>query len=52
VGSPRALRFRTGGRVEALVVAPALTVAVFVLAALVVPGAAPLLDRLGDLLGV
>lgn len=52
VGSPRPLRFRTGGRVEALVVAPALTVATFVLAFLVVPGAAPLLDRLRALLGV
>ena len=52
VGSPRALRFRTGGRVEALLVAPALTVATFVLAFLVVPGAAPLLDRLREALGV
>jgi membrane-bound metal-dependent hydrolase YbcI (DUF457 family) len=43
VGSPRPLRFRTGGTVEALLVAPALTVAVFVLVALVVPGVAPLL---------
>jgi membrane-bound metal-dependent hydrolase YbcI (DUF457 family) len=46
VGSPRPLRFRTGGRVEALVVAPALTVAAFVLAFLVVPGVAPLLLEL------
>lgn len=46
VGSPRPLRFRTGGRVEALVVAPVLTVAVFVLAFLVVPGVAPLLLEL------
>lgn len=46
VGSPRPLRFRTGGPVEAWVVAPALTVAVFVLAALVVPGLAPLLLEL------
>jgi len=52
VGSPRVLRFRTGGRVEALLVAPALTVATFVLAFLVVPGVAPLLDRLRELLGV
>ncbi|MCX6462105.1 MAG: hypothetical protein NTW05_00725, partial [Pseudonocardiales bacterium] len=36
----------TGGRVEALVVAPALTVAAFVLAFLVVPGVAPLLLEL------
>jgi membrane-bound metal-dependent hydrolase YbcI (DUF457 family) len=43
VGSPRPLRFRTGGAVEAWLVAPALTVAVFVLVALVVPGVAPLL---------
>lgn len=46
VGSPRPMRFRTGGRVEALVVAPALTVAVFVLAFLVVPGVAPVLQEL------
>jgi membrane-bound metal-dependent hydrolase YbcI (DUF457 family) len=43
VGSPRPLRFRTGGRVEAWLVAPALTVAVFLLAAYVVPGVAPVL---------
>ena len=48
VGSPRPLRFRTGGAVEAWLVAPALTVAVFVLVALVVPGVAPLLDVLRD----
>jgi membrane-bound metal-dependent hydrolase YbcI (DUF457 family) len=41
VGSPRPLRFRTGGPVEVWLVAPALTVAVFLLAALVVPGVAP-----------
>ena len=46
VGSPRPLRFRTGGRVEAWLVAPGLTVAVFVLAALVVPGVAPVLLEL------
>jgi membrane-bound metal-dependent hydrolase YbcI (DUF457 family) len=46
VGGPRPLRFRTGGAVEAWLVAPALTVAVFVLAALVVPGVAPLLHDL------
>jgi membrane-bound metal-dependent hydrolase YbcI (DUF457 family) len=46
VGSPRPLRFRTGGAVEAWLVAPALTVAVFLLAALVVPGVAPLLLEL------
>lgn len=38
VGTPRPLRLRTGGRVETWLVAPALTVAVFVLVALVVPG--------------
>jgi membrane-bound metal-dependent hydrolase YbcI (DUF457 family) len=43
VGSPRPLRFRTGGRVEAWLVAPALTLAVFLLAAAVVPGVAPAL---------
>jgi len=48
VGSPRPLRMRTGGSVEAWVVAPALTVATFVLAALVVPGLAPLLTELGQ----
>jgi len=41
VGSPRPLRFRTGGSVEALLVAPALTVGVFLLVAFVVPGVAP-----------
>ena len=41
VGSPRPLRFRTGGAVEAWLVAPALTLAVFLLAAFVVPGVAP-----------
>jgi membrane-bound metal-dependent hydrolase YbcI (DUF457 family) len=41
VGSPRPLRFRTGGAVEAWLVAPALTVTVFLLAAFVVPGVAP-----------
>ena len=46
VGSPRPLRFRAGGHVEAWLVAPALTIAVLVLAALVVPGLAPLLDQL------
>jgi len=40
VGSPRPLRFRTGGKAEAWLVAPALTVAVVLLAALVVPGVA------------
>lgn len=43
VGSPRPLRFRTGGSVEAWLVAPALAVTTFVLAALVVPGVAPVL---------
>ncbi len=41
VGSPRPLRFRTGGAVEAWLVAPALTLAVFLLAAFMVPGVAP-----------
>ncbi|WP_300008864.1 metal-dependent hydrolase [Pseudonocardia sp.] len=48
VGGPRPLRFRTGGRVEAWVVAPALTLATFVLVMLVVPGVAPVLLRIGD----
>jgi membrane-bound metal-dependent hydrolase YbcI (DUF457 family) len=48
VGSPRPLRFRTGGRMEALVVAPVLTVATVVLAVAVVPGAFPLLLDLRD----
>ena len=39
---------RTGGAVEAWVVAPALTVAVLVLTALVVPGIAPVLLDLQD----
>jgi membrane-bound metal-dependent hydrolase YbcI (DUF457 family) len=47
VGSPRPMRFRTGGAVEAWLVAPALTVATFVLAALVVPGLAEWLTALG-----
>lgn len=46
VGTPRPLRFRTGGAVEMWLVAPALTVAVFVLVALVVPGVAPVLNGL------
>ncbi len=52
VGSPRPLRFRTGGAVEAWLVAPALTVAVFVLLAVVVPGVAPVLWELGSIVGV
>ncbi|GAA3233206.1 metal-dependent hydrolase [Pseudonocardia petroleophila] len=48
VGSPRAMRFRTGGKVEAWLVAPGLTVAAFVLVALVVPGVAPVLLDLRD----
>jgi membrane-bound metal-dependent hydrolase YbcI (DUF457 family) len=43
VGTPRPLRFRTGGTVEAWIVAPGLTVSVFLLAAFVVPGVAPFL---------
>jgi hypothetical protein len=35
------MRFRTGGAVEAWLVAPVLTVGVFLLAAFVVPGVAP-----------
>ena len=46
VGSPRPLRFRTGGAVEAWLVAPALTVTVFLLAAFVVPGVGPWLLEL------
>lgn len=48
VGSPRALRFRTGGRTESWVVAPALTVATFALAVVVVPGAASALLAVRD----
>jgi membrane-bound metal-dependent hydrolase YbcI (DUF457 family) len=47
VGSPRPLRFRTGGAVEAWLVAPALTLATFVLAAMVIPGLADWLTALG-----
>lgn len=56
VGGPRPLRMRTGGRVETLLVAPALAVAVVVLVLLVVPGAGAVVldlrDRVGDLLAV
>lgn len=48
IGSPRPLRLRTGGPAEAWVVAPALTVAVLLLVALVVPGVAPVLFELRD----
>lgn len=48
VGGPRPLRFRTGGPVEAWLVAPALTVATLVLAVLVVPGLRPLVTTLGE----
>ncbi|MHA6794588.1 metal-dependent hydrolase [Pseudonocardia bannensis] len=48
VGSPRPLRFRTGGRVEALLVAPGLTLATLVLAVLVVPGASALVLEMRD----
>lgn len=44
------MRFRTGGRVEAWLVAPALTVATFVLAMLVVPGVAPAIFSLRDVM--
>ncbi|MBN9108056.1 MAG: metal-dependent hydrolase [Pseudonocardia sp.] len=56
VGGPRPMRMRTGGRVETLLVAPALALAVFLLVLLVVPGAGELAlelrDRVGDLLAV
>jgi membrane-bound metal-dependent hydrolase YbcI (DUF457 family) len=48
VGTPRPMRFRTGGAVEAWLVAPGLTVAVVLLAAFAVPGVAPLLLDLRD----
>jgi hypothetical protein len=48
VGSPRVARFRTGGAVEAWLVAPALTVATLVLAVLVVPGVLPVVTAVGD----
>lgn len=48
VGSPRPLRFRAGGKVETMFVAPVLTVAAMVLFALVVPGVAPFLLDLRD----
>ncbi|MFC5995879.1 metal-dependent hydrolase [Pseudonocardia hispaniensis] len=51
VGTPRPLRFRAGGRVETMLVAPALTVGVLVLAVLVVPGVLPLAVEIGDRLG-
>jgi hypothetical protein len=41
-------RFRTGGAVEAWLVAPALTVATVVLAVLVVPGVLPVVTAVGD----
>jgi membrane-bound metal-dependent hydrolase YbcI (DUF457 family) len=46
IGSPRPLRFRAGGRVEALLIAPLLTLGTLALAVYVVPGA---LDVLLDL---
>jgi len=48
VGSPRVARFRTGGAVEAWVVAPALTVGTLVLAVLVVPGVLPVFTAVRD----
>ena len=48
VGSPRAARFRTGGAVEAWVVAPVLTVGTLVLAVLVVPGVLPIVTAVRD----
>jgi membrane-bound metal-dependent hydrolase YbcI (DUF457 family) len=48
VGSPRVARFRTGGAVEAWLVAPALTVGTLVLAVLVVPGVLPVVTAVGD----
>ncbi|WP_143171914.1 metal-dependent hydrolase [Pseudonocardia thermophila] len=46
VGSPRPLRMRTGGAVEARLVVPALTVAVLVLTVVAVPGVDTLLANL------
>ncbi|GEL19432.1 membrane protein [Pseudonocardia asaccharolytica DSM 44247 = NBRC 16224] len=51
VGTPRPLRFRAGGRVETMLVAPALTVGVLVLVVLVVPGVLPLVLRIGAHVG-
>lgn len=48
VGSPRPLRFRAGGRVETLLVAPVLTAATLGLAVWVVPGALEALLDLRD----
>ena len=48
VGSPRVARFRTGGAVEAWLVAPALTVGTLVLAVLVIPGVLPVVAAVGD----
>jgi membrane-bound metal-dependent hydrolase YbcI (DUF457 family) len=48
VGSPRPLRISTGGVVEAWLIAPALTIATFVLAALVIPGLSGWLTDLGS----
>jgi hypothetical protein len=48
VGSPKAARFRTGGAVEAWLVAPALTVGTLVLFVLVVPGVLPVFTAVRD----
>ena len=48
VGSPRPLRIRTGGAVEAWLVAPGLTLATMVLALLVVPGLGAAVTRFGE----
>jgi membrane-bound metal-dependent hydrolase YbcI (DUF457 family) len=49
VGSPRPLRFRTGGPMESWVVVPVLTLGTLVLLVLVVPGVLPALLRARDL---
>ncbi|GAA1832665.1 metal-dependent hydrolase [Pseudonocardia ailaonensis] len=51
VGSPRPLRFRAGGRVEMLVVAPLLTALTLGLAVWVVPGVADLVTSVREHLG-
>ncbi|MCW0216670.1 MAG: metal-dependent hydrolase [Pseudonocardia sp.] len=48
VGSPRAMRFRAGGKVEMLLIAPLLTIATLVLAVYAIPGALDLALSLRD----